>query len=683
MALGLRGRSIALCGALLTLTTLIVGSLLIYQSHRQAVEDFNAHARVYTRAVGHAIEPAVLVGSRNEIEQTLGMARQDRSVSSATVFRVDGRVLCRSAEPDANYRPLPINVAQRLTSREATLILAGDKQLTVLTPLWQSHREIDAELALDESGGAPTEGLVAVLAVTFEMQGLLNDIQARVLMTVGVLIGILGIAIAITSFAVHRLLRPLQILTKAAQRIAGGERATRAQAAAPCEVGLLARAFNEMADQVQQSYEQIERRVEERTAELVRANRAKDDFLANMSHEIRTPMTAILGFSEQLTDSQLSTAERQDAFATLKRNGEHLLQIINDILDLSKIEAGKLSVERIPCRLAEQIDDATRLMADRARQKGLELSVELAADLPAVICTDPTRLDQILINLLGNAIKFTSQGRVSLTVRPIPALEPGGSASLERVEFEVADTGIGMTPDQLARVFKPFTQADETMARRFGGTGLGLAISLHLIRALGGEIHVRSELGVGSRFTFTIDPGPVDASTSTPAQTATSHAATASVERDLRDLRILVAEDGADNQRLIAAFLRKAGASISLADNGRIAVDQAQTARNAGRPYDVILMDMQMPILDGYAATEELRRQGYNGLIIALTAHAMKGDERRCLAAGCNAYASKPIDRRRLVQMIAEQHFANAGQKGNEQPSTQAVHPTVSCSPAR
>ncbi|MGB2987214.1 MAG: response regulator [Phycisphaerae bacterium] len=334
---------------------------------------------------------------------------------------------------------------------------------------------------------------------------------------------------------------------------------------------------------------------------------SKGEFLANMSHEIRTPMTAILGFAESLTDRNLSESERLMAIDTIRRNGEYLLQIINDILDLSKIEAGRLDIEQIACSPRRVVEDAVSLMRVRADSKGLTFEVKYAGPIPETIRTDPARLRQILLNLVGNAIKFTETGSLRLVARFIE----GQKGQRSYLQFEVIDTDLGMTPEQIVKLFQPFTQADTSTTRRFGGTGLGLTVSKRLAEMFGGDITVESEPGVGSKFTVTIGTESVD--------------------------------DMAMSDRLV---------EVTIAENGQVAVEKALAALNEGEPFDVILMDMQMPVLDGYEATKLLRSRNYTGPIIALTAHAMAGDREKCIRAGCDDYAAKPLNRAALIKMI-------------------------------
>jgi signal transduction histidine kinase/DNA-binding NarL/FixJ family response regulator/HPt (histidine-containing phosphotransfer) domain-containing protein len=385
------------------------------------------------------------------------------------------------------------------------------------------------------------------------------------------------------------------------------------------------------------------------------ANLSKSAFLANTSHEIRTPMTAIMGYAEMLLDASQTPAERTSAARTIRRNGEHLLAIINDILDISKIEAQKVTVERINCDLPQLVADVVGLTRPWAAKKGLDFEVVFDKVIPRQIQTDPLRSKQVLVNLVGNAIKFTHSGRVRISVfRDITYFN-------HVLRFEVSDSGIGMTPEQMTKLFQPFTQADASTTRKYGGTGLGLTISKRLAKLLGGDIIVVSRSGQGSTFTFTLDGGPRDGVELLQDFTA-DQLASAGQGDDADDLRlsgrILLAEDGEDNQALISMHLRRAGAEVVIAANGRLAVEAALNAAagTASAAFDLILMDMQMPELDGYGATRELREAGVRVPIIALTANAMAEDRVKCLEAGCTDYLSKPISRAQLLNSVAR-HF--------------------------
>jgi len=386
------------------------------------------------------------------------------------------------------------------------------------------------------------------------------------------------------------------------------------------------------------------------------ANRAKSHFLANMSHEIRTPLTAVLGFAETLLEPGLSERDRHDAVRAIRSNSDHLLQIINDILDIARIEAGQLTVERLACSVVAVVTEVAELMRPHAAAKHLKFEVDYVTSLPETIPTDPTRLRQILLNLVGNAIKFTERGNVLIRLAWSDGRH-GPPGVGPRLRLQVIDTGIGMTAEQVRRVFEPFTQADETTTRKYGGTGLGLAISRRLAELLGGRLSVVSVPRQGSTFTLELPTGRADNVRLIDPRSQVRHPAeeqpTPSETRLPRlSGRILLAEDGVDNQRLLVLVLSKAGAEVTAVDNGQLAVERALAAQAEGRPFDVILMDMQMPVMDGYQATRLLRQRGYTGAVIALTAHAMRGDRERCLAAGCDDYLAKPIERKTLFALL-------------------------------
>ncbi|MEW4565050.1 CHASE domain-containing protein [Bremerella sp. JC770] len=398
------------------------------------------------------------------------------------------------------------------------------------------------------------------------------------------------------------------------------------------------------------------------------ANQSKSEFLANMSHEIRTPMTAILGYTDLLAEQnqfEVDRTEQKEYIDTIRRNGEHLLMIINDILDLSKIEAGKMTIESMPMRVDALIRDVMDLMQVKASAKGLTLDSIIENKIPMVIESDPIRLRQILVNLLGNAIKFTEIGRVRLRVCFVK--------SDNSLRLSVEDTGIGMSEDQQDRLFQAFVQADNSTARRFGGTGLGLRISKRLAEMLGGDIRVTSEPNIGSVFCLTLTLAKINESNwLNPNDASTAATRTNEEVKDtpklpvnaLAGMRVLLAEDGPDNVRLISFHLRKAGAEVTTVENGKLTIEQMTQDGTVDGPlqeparFDVVLTDMQMPEMDGYQSTQLLREKGCTLPIVALTAHAMAGDLQNCLDAGCTSYTTKPIDRKRLIQILQQYHPA-------------------------
>ncbi len=433
------------------------------------------------------------------------------------------------------------------------------------------------------------------------------------------------------------------------------------------EVGALVMSFNRLLDEIEErdaalrsAKEGLEERVADRTVELEQAkvaaeaaSRAKSEFLANMSHEIRTPLNGVMGMMEILSRTTLDL--RQGTLVeTAHRSGELLLTIINDILDLSKIEAGKLEIEQAPFTVDDVIDGAVSSVSAAARKAGLGIVPTVAPDVPIALMGDVVRLRQVLTNLLSNAVRFTKQGRVLVRVSVGTVDESG----LRRVRFEVEDPGVGIHPDAVDKIFESFTQEDGTTTRRFGGTGLGLAICRRLVQAMGGEIGVESQLGRGSTFWFEIHLPEAAKSVAVEP--------TAAIHDSVRELRVLVAEDNEINQEVVAGHLQDLGCAFDLVSTGSIAL-----RRRKEDSFDVILMDMQMPEMDGPTATREIRRWERETAappvaIVALTANARAEDQKTCLDAGMGGYLSKPFTRDQLAAALAK---ACAGRREATAPS--------------
>ncbi len=374
--------------------------------------------------------------------------------------------------------------------------------------------------------------------------------------------------------------------------------------------------------------------------------RAKSEFLANMSHELRTPLTSILGYTDLLLDSERASEDRAEWLATVKKNGQQLLAIIDDILEVSSLDPNEHAVELSAVSPIRAVDEVLATLAARARVKAISLRSSPCGPVPETISTDPARLRLALLKLVGNAIKFTERGGVTIEIE-MSASDPEG------IEFRIIDTGPGMESAEVAALFQPFQQGDASNSRRHGGVGLGLVMSKRLATLLGGDLRVSCVPARGCTFTLTIATGSLAGVRRIEPPKPEPPAALPSAAPLRLEGRVLLADDGRDNQRLIAVHLAKAGLTTEFADDGRIAVDKALAAAASGRPFDLILMDMQMPELDGYAAASELRARGYTGSIVALTARALAGDREQCLAAGCNDYATKPIEKDALLATCA------------------------------